>query len=270
LNKTIIITGASSGIGKETALLFSKRDWNVIAASRNIDKMKQEFSSITNIHCIQLDVRDTSSIVKAVNEIKEKYQTIDVLVNNAGFAVKGIFEYSTPEQVKNQFETNVFGLMDMTREIIPLMRQQGYGTIINVSSIGGKIGFPLYSLYQSTKFAVEGFSEALSYELQQFNIKVKIIEPGLIKTNFYGDSMDHTNDVRNEYDDFIKGTAKADEKNLKGVSDPIVIAQCMYKAALDKSIRLRYHAGKNASLLLFLRKLLPDSIFFWIMKSATT
>jgi len=270
MNKTIIITGASSGIGKETAVLFSKKNWNVIAASRNIDKMKKEFEGITNIHCIQLDVRNRDSISSVVKEIQEKYTAVDVLVNNAGFALKGIFEYSTPEQVKNQFETNVFGLMDMSREIIPLMRKQGYGTIINISSIGGKVGFPLYSLYQATKFAVEGFSESLSYELQGFNISVKLVEPGLIKTNFYGDAMDHTSDVQNEYSGFIQGVDKADEKNMKGVSDPIVIAQCIYKAAIDKSSRLRYRAGKNAHLLLFLRKILPDFLLFKVIKAVST
>lgn len=270
MNKTIIITGASSGIGKETALFFSRNNWNVIAASRNIEKMKQDFKEYENIYSVELDVRNSESINNVIKELATKYKTIDVLVNNAGFALKGIFEYIKPEQIRNQFETNVFGLMDITRKLIPIMRRQGFGTIINISSIGGIIGFPLYSMYQASKFAVEGFSESLSYELQRFNIKVKLIEPGLIQTNFYNPSMDNTVDENNEYKEFIEGVKRTDERNMKGVSNPIVIAKCIYKAANDKSNRLRYHAGKNSILLLFLKKILPDSLLFKIIKASST
>jgi len=270
MNKTVLITGASSGIGKETALLFSRNDWNVIAASRSIDKMRQDFQGIKNILSIQLDVGDADSIKKAVREISAAYTSIDVLVNNAGFALKGAFEYSKPEQIKKEFETNVFGLMDLSRELIPIMRKQGFGTIINISSIGGLIGFPLYSLYQATKFAVEGFSESLAYELRQFHVRVKIVEPGLIRTNFYESSMDHTDNAQTDYDDFIGEVEKADIKNTTNASKPIVIAKCIYRAANDRSGRLRYHAGKNASLLIFLRKILPDFLFFGIIQSAST
>lgn len=266
MNKTIFITGASSGIGKETALFFSKNNWNVIAASRNIEKMKQSFGSIENIYSIQLDVRNRESIDSVIKEIIAKYQIIDVLVNNAGFALTGIFEYSKPEQIRKQFETNVFGLMDISREIIPIMRKQGFGTIINISSIGGLVGFPSYSMYQATKFAIEGFSESLSYELQKFNINVKLIEPGIIQTNFYTSSMEHTIDDNTEYKDFTESVNITDKKNMKGASHPILIAKCIYKAANDKRHKLRYHAGKNSNLLLFLRKFFPDFILFKIVK----
>ena len=270
MNGTILITGASSGIGRETALLFSSCDWNVLAASRSIEKMQADFKDHANIFPLEMDVSDPVSIKKAIKEITAKNISIDVLVNNAGFALKGAFEYSKPEQIKKEFETNVFGLMDLTREVIPMMRSRGSGTIINISSIGGLIGFPLYSLYQATKFAVEGFSESLSYELRQFNIRVKIVEPGLIQTNFYESSMDHTSNPKTDYDDFIKGVDIADKKNTTNASKPIVIAKCIYKAANDGSNRLRYHAGKNASLLISLKKILPDSMFFGLIRSAST
>jgi len=183
-NKTVLITGTSSGIGKETALYFSNKDWNVIATMRNPEKRKNIFQNTNNIDTIHLDVLDYSSIKKAIDYAEKKYGSIDVLVNNAGYASFGPFEISSQDHVEKQFKTNVLGLMDVTREILPLMRKRKQGVIINVTSIAGRMTFPLYSLYNSTKWAVEGFSESLQFELRKFNIKVKNIEPGIIKTDF--------------------------------------------------------------------------------------
>lgn len=271
MNKTILITGASSGIGKETALYFSKRHWNVIATSRSREKLEQTFKDCPDIFVHHLDVQNTKSINDAIISINEKYPTIDVLVNNAGFAVTGLFEYSTSDQIRNEFNTNVFGLMDVTRKILPIMRKQGFGTIINISSIGGIIGFPLYSMYQASKFAIEGFSESLAYELEPLNIKIKIVEPGLIQTKFYSNSMDfiEMDNIAEEYKTFIQKVETANTRNMKNISKPIVIAKCIYTAATDNSKKLRYHAGRNSNLLVFMRKVLPFKFFSRILKSST-
>ena len=189
MKKTVIITGASSGIGLETALIFFEKGWNVVATMRNPEGRKTGLHE-EKIDLRHLDVTDIGSIKEVIQYARDKYGRIDVLVNNAGYAVRGPFEMSDPAQVKTQFDTNVLGLMDTCRIIIPVFREQREGTIINVASIGGRATIPFYSIYNSSKFAVEGFSEALHFELRPFNIRVRIIEPGFILTNFYGRSME--------------------------------------------------------------------------------
>lgn len=174
----------------------------------------------------------------------------------------GPFEASTEEQVKHEIETNVYGVMNVTREILPYFREKKSGTIINVASMGGRITFPLYSVYHASKWAVEGFSESLQHEVKDFNIKIKIIEPGTIKTNFYGKSMklSEKKDL-NAYDAFIKKAMPYMLNSGNTGSEPSGIAELIYKAANDQSWRLRYSGGKNAVLALTMRKLLPDRLF---------
>jgi short-subunit dehydrogenase len=187
-----------------------------------------------------------------------------------GYAVRGPFEMSEPEQVKTQFDTNVLELMDICRTIIPIFRMQKGGTIINVASIGGRTAIPFYSIYNNSKFAVEGFSEALHYELHPFHIKVRIIEPGFIRTDFYNRSMVETqNEIKNDYSEMSEKSLKKSEAMDKGASHPIVIAKLIYKAACSRGHKLRYHAGNNAGLVLFLRKILPDWLFFTLIKQFT-
>src|SRR5215216_677679 len=184
MSKTILITGASTGIGKATALLFQQRGWKVAATMRSPEKA-DDLKGLNNLACIRLDVTDISSIRQAITDVISQFGSIDAVVNNAGYGMVGPFEASTVEQVERQFATNVFGLMNVTRELLPHFRARGAGTFINISSMGGRITFPLYSVYHATKWAVEGFSESLQFELRQLNIKVKIVEPGPIKTDFY-------------------------------------------------------------------------------------
>jgi len=267
--KTILITGSSTGIGRETALHFFKKGWNVVATMRNPEKRETELHK-TKIDLVHLDVLDISSIRKAIRFTLDKYGKIDVFVNNAGYAVRGAFELSTSEQIEKQYDTNVFGLMGAVREILPVLRKQKHGTIINVASIGGRITIPFYSIYNSTKWAVEGFSEGLHHELKPFNIKVKIIEPGLIKTDFYDRSMVNTvNENIKDYDKYFAKSLNRTKVMEPSASHPSVIAKIIYKAANDKSGRLRYLKGKNAKLVLFLRKILPDSVFFKIIRAST-
>jgi short-subunit dehydrogenase len=173
------------------------------------------------------------------------------------------------EIIENQFNTNVFGLMRVTREAIKLMRPNRGGTIIQISSMGGKITFPLYSIYHATKFAVEGFTESLHYELNQFNIKMKLIEPGPIVTDFYGRSRQIIKSTEtNQYDGFIQKFNDAAAKVMKDAEGPDVVAKSIYKAATDNSNQMRYAVGKPGPMLLILRKLLSDKLYFSMVKKS--
>jgi len=150
MEKVVFITGASSGIGRETAKLFQAKNWKVAATMRSPEK-EEDLQKIVDLRCLRLDVTDINSIKAAINETLERFGRIDAVVNNAGFAVVGPFEAATPEQIKKQFDTNVFGLMNVCREILPYFREQKRGFIVNIASVGGRVTFPLYSLYNSTK-----------------------------------------------------------------------------------------------------------------------
>lgn len=267
-NKTVFITGASSGIGKATALFFLEQNWNVIASMRNPDNCA-EFAAFPNIFLVQLDVTKPETITKALDKAIARFGTIDCLVNNAGYGTLGSFESASEDQIKRQFETNVFGLMSVAREFIPHFRKNRSGVIINIASIAGQIGFPMFSIYNSSKFAVEGFSQALRYELIGFGIKVRLIEPGPIKTDFYSRSMDVFDAERMpEYKTLVQ-TVNARiigmGSNAKG---PEVVAKKIFKAATDKGNRLFYPVGGGAPAMLLAKKLLPDCLFRFIIRKA--
>ncbi len=265
MSKTILITGSSSGIGKATAVFFQQQGWNVVATMRTPEKAA-EWAKQSNITLARLDVTDIASIKQAISDTLAKFGAIDAIVNNAGYGLVGPFEASTPEQVERQFATNVTGLMNVTREIIPHFREQRDGVIINVASMGGRITFPLYSVYHGTKWAVEGFTEALLYELQPFNVRVKIIEPGPIKTDFYDRSMDlMTKPGLTAYDAFIAKAMPNMNKAGENAPGPEVVAKAIYQAATDGSWKIRYQA--NTMGLLLLRRLLPTGLFMGIVRS---
>jgi short-subunit dehydrogenase len=189
MTKTIFITGASSGIGKTTAIYFAERGWNVATTMRK-PKEETELVKYKTIKCDALAILKEESISDAFQLALKYFGNIDVLVNNALFAVLGPFEAADKAQIEKQFDTNVIGLMSVCKAFIPYFREKKEGTIINIASVEGSVTFPLYSLYHGTKWAVEGFSESLSFELRKFNIKIKIIEPRAIKTDFYDRSPD--------------------------------------------------------------------------------
>jgi NADP-dependent 3-hydroxy acid dehydrogenase YdfG len=193
MKKTILITGSSSGIGKATARLFQRAGWNVIATMRSPEK-ETELSALPNVLVARLDVQDSASIAVAVSAGIERFGRIDVLLNNAGYGAYGLLEATPMEKISRQFDVNVIGLLETTKAVLPHLRASKSGTIINISSIGGKMAFPLGTLYHGTKFAVEGLSEALHYELSAIGVSVKIVEPGFVKTDFAGRSLDFTND----------------------------------------------------------------------------
>lgn len=263
--KTILITGASSGIGKKTALLFLNNGWNVIATMRNPDA-ERELSAFRNALILKCDVTDHLSIKNAVSTGISHFGKIDVLVNNAGYYALGPLESATPEQIRRQIDTNLNGVIAMTQAVIPFFRKQRSGIIINISSIAGVITLPLQSLYHATKWGVEGFSESLQYELRPYHIRIKLIEPGVIKTDFYGRSMSLLqNDELTDYTTYSQRVIENIQKNGNKGSSPDVVAQTIFKAATDHKKKMRYSAG-NSKDLIKLRKLLPNSVFRFIVQ----
>lgn len=262
MTQTILITGASSGIGKATANHFHSQGWNVIATMRNPDA-EQELTNDDRMLVTQLDVTDSSSIQSAVKAGIERFGHIDVLLNNAGYGAYGPLEAFPMEGVRRQFDTNVIGLIETTKAVLPHFRSNNAGTIINISSIGGQMTFPLGSLYHGSKFAVEGLSEALHYELEPVGVTVKIIEPGMTQTDFGGRSFDFVNDeTLTEYQPVVGAMQNVFAHFAKTLSAPEVIAGVIWRAATDGSKQLRYRAGADAEALLDARKAEDDETFF--------
>ena len=263
MTKTILITGSSSGIGKATAKHFASRGWNVIATMRQPESAEL---AAPNVLVTRLDVQDSASIAAAVKAGIDRFGAIDVLLNNAGYGAYGLLEATPMWKIERQFATNVFGLLAVTKAVVPHLRQRKSGVIVNISSIGGKLTFPLGTLYHGTKFAVEGLSEALHYELAQVGVKVKIVEPGMVKTDFAGRSFDFTNDASLvEYQPFVQRFMAA-MGAMQGGSDPEAIAEVIWRAVTDGTDQLRYPAGPDAVELLQNRKVLDDATFIGGLK----
>jgi len=260
MKKTVLITGASSGFGKVAAKLFHNRGWNVIATMRSPEK-ETELLTFDNILISKLDVTDKLTIQNAVAAGIEKFGKIDVLVNNAGYGALGTLEAATEEQIKQQFNVNVFGLIEVTKAVLPGMRQQKSGTVVNVSSVGGRITFPFSSLYHATKFAVEGLTESMQYELNPLGIRLKIVEPGGYKTEFSGRSMTLFNtDGFHEYQPaFNKFVDMIDHWPMsENIGE---VANAIYEAATDDTAKLRYPVGHDAEQLIQARQQMNDMDF---------
>ena len=259
--KTVFITGASSGIGRETVKLFCKNGWNVIATMRK-PEFENELNKTENIKVLKCDVTDTDSIKQAIQDGLNYFGKIDLLINNAGFYTIGVLESATEEQIRRQVDTNLIGVINTTKEMLPYFRNQKSGMIINISSIAGRMTVPLQTLYHATKWGVEGFSESLQYELRPFNIKIKIIEPGVIKTDFYGRSMTVMENMDlSEYKAYSHKIIGNLVNNGNNGSDPVEVAKMIFRAASTKSNKMRYTVGKSKSMI-SLRAMLPDRIFY--------
>ncbi len=264
MSKVILVTGASSGMGKDFALRMIQEGHTVYGAARRVEKMKD----IENAggHAIAMDVTKEADVQAAVDQIINKEGRIDVLINNAGYAVYGAVEDVTIEDAKQQFEVNIFGLANITQKVIPHMRKQVSGKIINIASVGGKIYTPLGSWYHATKHALEGWSDCLRIELKQFGIDVVIIEPGIIKTEF-SDVMNEPMQRRSKggaYEDLVNQLVKSGEKmyNKPGASSPpSVITDLISKAVNSNKPKTRYAGGRLARPLIFMRWLLSDRMF---------
>jgi NAD(P)-dependent dehydrogenase (short-subunit alcohol dehydrogenase family) len=259
--KTILITGASSGIGEATARHFQANGWNVVATMRNPDDAPG-LGALDNVHLARLDVTDAGSITAAVREAIARFGRIDVLLNNAGYGAYGALEAFPMDRIRRQFDTNVIGLLEVTTAVLPHMRENRAGTIINISSIGGQITFPLGTLYHGTKFAVECLSEALHYEREPLGIRVRIVEPGMIRTNFGGRSFDFAmEDSLSDYAPTAAAMGRVFGKLAANPSGPEVVAEVIWQAANESGDRLRFRAGADAEELLDRRKRQDDAIF---------
>jgi NAD(P)-dependent dehydrogenase (short-subunit alcohol dehydrogenase family) len=267
MNQTILITGASSGIGKAAAKHFQAKGWNVVATMRNPGQ-EQELTKLDNMLVTRLDVEEPESITAAVAEALGRFGQIDVLVNNAGYGSFGVLEATSSEKIRRQFAVNVFGLLDTTKAIVPHFRTRKQGVIVNISSVGGKVGFPLGTLYHGTKFAVEGLSEALSYEMEAIGVHVKIVEPGAILTDFAGRSLDFNNDESLPEYQAVVGKMLTVFGALGSAASPAErVAEVIYQAATDGTNQLRYIAGPDAEQLITARQNSDEATFLESIRS---
>ncbi len=268
MSNTILITGSSTGIGRATVRKFQQEGWNVIATMRNPEK-ETELNKLERVLVTKLDVQQLDSIDSAIKAGLDVFGKIDVVLNNAGYGLMGTFESTKRESVNRQFGVNVFGLFDVTRAMLPHFRANKSGLFINITSIGGKITFPVSSMYHATKFAVEGFSESLQYELASIGVGVKIVEPGGVATDFGGRSMDFQHDnALTEYNPFVAHVMPIYQGMMapERMSAPEVIAKVIYTAATDGKDQLRYRAGDDAGQILTARENMPDAEFFGMIK----
>ncbi len=266
--KTVLITGSSSGIGKAAAIYFQQQGWQVAATMRSPEK-ETDLNQMAHVKLYALDVTSAASVEQALKKVQKDFGRIDAVVNNAGFGADGVFESMTDDFIQKQFDTNVFGLMRVTREAVKIMREQRGGVIVQIASVGGRVAFPLYSIYHGTKWAVEGFTESLQYEVKDFDIRLKLVEPGAIKTEFYGRSRAFVKpDYTSAYDAFVKqcGSVNMDAGNRGASSE--TVAKVIFSAANDTSFKMRYPIAYPANVLLPLKRLLPERLFFWTVRQS--
>jgi short-subunit dehydrogenase len=267
--KVAVVTGSSTGIGFETSLLLARNGFYTYATMRNLDKSKAITSlkqkEKLSLEILQLDVTADESVKKAINKITSEQERIDVLVNNAGYALVGAFEELSIEEFKEQYETNVFGVIRVTQAVLPIMRNQRCGTIVNISSIAGKIGFPLTSAYVSSKFALEGLSESMAYEIEQFGIKVILIEPGVIKTNFDNNlkiGKRVHNNQNSSYAEMTQKRINGFKSRFENGSPSIDVAKVILKTITSENpTKLRYLVGNDAFKLIKIRNNVSDKKF---------
>jgi len=261
MTKTLLATGASSGIGRASVQLFQKRGWNVIATMRS-PQNETELTHLPNVLVTRADVTDEVGIGNAVREGIAKFGQVDVLLNNAGYGAYGPLEATPIEHIRKEFETNVIGALAAIKAITPHFRERRSGTIVNMSSMGGRAAMPLGSLYHGSKFAVEGMTEALQYEMAEIGVGVKLVEPGITRTNFGGCSFQFNDDPSlSEYRRIVASTMGAFEIFSKDASEAEAVAETIYRAATDDDDRLRYVTGKDAEALLKVRMEESDAGF---------
>jgi NAD(P)-dependent dehydrogenase (short-subunit alcohol dehydrogenase family) len=267
-NKVALVTGSSSGMGFATAIMLARAGIHTYASMRNLKKSKTitELASTENLplQVVQVDVNDKKSVKEAITKIVTEKERIDVLVNNAGYGLFGSLEDISIEELKAQFETNFFGVIRVTQLVLPIMRKQKSGTIVNVSSVGGRIGLPVLSAYHSTKFALEGLSESMSYELEPFGIRVVIIEPGVIRTNIMNSSViaKKAQDPKSPYFSLIQKV----EYNFKLMmenesSPPEEVAKAILGVVTSENPQLRYTVGNDAATMIQARVSMSDNQF---------
>ncbi len=271
MKNTVLITGASSGIGEATAELFAASGWNVIATMRTPRDIPGAFVT-------RLEVEKPETIRAAIDAGTARFGRIDAVVNNAGYGLSGVFELTPEEKVREQFEVNVFGVMNVVRAVLPHFRKNRGGRIVNVSSGAGVFALPMISLYTASKFALEGFSESLSYELAALGIGVKIVEPGgVLSTNFGNRAAKESNppSETHDYDAFVSAASEvfaglAASRNAAKDSTAEHVAQVIYQAATDPSDQLRYVATSGIAPLVEARRQTSEREYMEFMRSRVT
>ena len=267
--RTVLITGTSSGIGRACVDAFADRGWNVVATMRTPDDHRA--MERDGVLLARLDVTDAPSIEAAFAAAVERFGHIDCVVNNAGYGLTGVFETMDEEQISRQVDTNVLGVLRVCRAAIAHMRPRRSGTIVNVTSMGGRITFPLYSVYHATKWAVEGFSESLQYELAPLGIRIRIAEPGPVRTEFYGRSMDH--EAGAGLDDYAmyasRAMARMNSGGANGAS-PEQVARTIVRAAESRRGKLRWPTDRTARMLIWLNRALPQRVFATLVRRSVS
>jgi NAD(P)-dependent dehydrogenase (short-subunit alcohol dehydrogenase family) len=274
MKKVALVTGSSTGIGFETALLLARSGYQTYATMRDTKKSERltEIARSENLPLIiaQLDVNNDKSVKDAINKIYSEKERIDVIVNNAGYGLFSPIEELTLDQIKEQFETNFFGAIRVIHAVIPIMRKQRAGTIVNLSSLVGRVGLPLSSAYVATKFALEGLSESVRYELSQFGINVILIEPGVIKTNFIENlKTSNVSDSKSNYADLNESISKRFETMMaNSLTSPKVVAETILNAVTSEDPKIRYIVGEDAQSIMKIRNDISDEDFEnWIYEN---
>ena len=271
MKKVVIITGASRGFGELIAKKFQKENFQVIATMRNVDS-SPSLKKLENVDIKKLDVTVKSDIKNVVEYTVEKYGRIDILINNAGYGAFGFLEEASDEEIRNQFNVNYFGLIDCIKGVLPQMRKQKDGVIVNISSIAGRFGLPFTSLYNSSKFAVEGLTECLHYELSLFGIDIKTVAPGSFRTGFH-DSINFTEDEKKEDLDVVReNLKKALEDGIKneppfpfGFGNNDDVANFVFKKSITKS-KVSNFIGRDTKIINFFIKIFGRELLFKIIK----
>jgi NAD(P)-dependent dehydrogenase (short-subunit alcohol dehydrogenase family) len=271
-NNVAVVTGSSSGIGLEISLMLARNGFTTYATMRSLTK-GSELRNVADkerlpLKIVQLDVTDDSSVRGAIQTIFDESNRIDVLVNNAGYGLTGALEDLNIDEIKSQYETNVFGLIRTTQAVLPIMRKQNSGPIVNISSGLGRFGIAASSAYVSSKFAVEGLSESMSYELEPFGIRTIIIEPGVIKTNFFNSAVlaKKSEDPKSPYAQLMKGMENGMAKLIENAADPEHVAKVVIGAITDENPKIRYLAGKDVEEIMGIKNKMSDEDFHNFLK----
>ncbi|MGB8937283.1 MAG: SDR family oxidoreductase [Candidatus Nitrosopolaris sp.] len=270
--RVAVVTGSSSGNGYETSLTLARNGFLTYATMRNLNK-SENIKSLAEkeklpLKIVQLGVTDDRSVNNAMQSITAESNRIDVLVNNAGYPLSGAFEDLGMEEIKAQYETNLFGVIRVTQAVLPIMRKQRSGIIVNTSSVAGRFGFPVLSAYSSTKFAVEGLSESMAYEFEPFGIKVVLVEPGFIRTNIAKSTVvaKKSQDANSPYSQLMQNMATSFEHLMEVGSSPDVVAKVVLKAVTSENPSLRYLAGTDAEDWMEAKRSMSDEGFYKMMK----
>ena len=275
-SRVAVVTGSSSGIGFEISLILARHGFKTYATMRDLQK-SSTLRSIADkekipLRCVQLDVTNDMSVKQAIETIVNEANKIDILVNNAGYGLSGAFEDLLINEIKVQFDTNYFGLIRATQAVLPIMRNQSAGIIVNISSGLGRFGIATSSAYASSKFAIEGLTESISYELEPFGIRTILVEPGIIKTNFIKAAVlaEKSKDPNSPYFQFMNNMENGMKKLIESGESPEYVAKVVLDAINDSNPKLRYLAGKDVEHIMEIKNKVSDEDFHNMIKNMSS